>query len=385
MPTPSCRTWAEVSLATLIANLREARQRAAGAEVCAVVKCNAYGHGAAACAGALEGEGVQWFAVAGPEEGIELRKAGVGGSILLLSGFFPEQARDVIEYQLTPNVWESAQVQALNAAAAQSRKRVPIHVEIDTGMSRQGVPAHCTSALLHEVRSSQHLELQGVYQHYAAGEDCANESAANQEHVFAAVLERMQYEGFWPQYVHAANSGAVVGRAGKWQQLRTPGAKQLVRVGIALYGYHLPLEHNDGQRDNWTTQPILQWKTRVLSTREVPAGTPIGYSGAYTTTRRTRIAAVPVGYGDGLNRLLSSRGRVIVRGQYAPIIGNISMDMTMIDVTDIPGVAMGDEVLLLGSSGELSIDAWEHARLCGTIPYEILCDIAPRVKRMHNA
>jgi len=369
--------WAEISRSTLAANFREIQRRAAPAEVCAVIKCNAYGHGAVECAKTLEAAGANWFAVTSPEEGIELRHAGISQRILLLSGFWREQAEVVVKHSLTPSVWESEHLDWLPRYIPEG-ERFPIHIEIDTGMSRQGVPAAHARSFIERASAIPQLEIEGIYQHYATGEDCG-EGPRGQEETFAATLAELPELNIAPKYLHLCNSGATIART---SQTSFPSAQQLVRCGIALYGYWLDFENPAGA-PNWNTQPALSWKTRVISLRDVPAGTRVGYSGAYTTTRATRIASLAVGYGDGLNRLLSSRGHVLLRGSRVPIIGNVSMDVTLIDVTDVPGTSLGDEVVLIGIQGEQAIDAWDHARLCGTIPYEILCAVGARVPRIH--
>ncbi|MEO8726559.1 MAG: alanine racemase [Acidobacteriaceae bacterium] len=378
-------TWAEIALSKLKRNFLNIQARVGEqVEVCAVVKCGAYGHGAVDCARALLAAGARWFAVSSPEEGIALRAAGVVQPILLLGGFYREQAKAVVEHELTPSIWEEEQIGYLSRATPKARE-YPVHVEIDTGMSRQGVPAAHAVEFLNRVRTAGNLALEGLSQHYAAGERMGEGAASRQEERFASVIQKLRESGVALKYVHMANSSAAIARAHILGDARfaMPGAREMVRCGIALYGYCLPLENKAQGIAPWENAPVLAWKTRVISQREAPPSVGIGYSGAYTTTRTTRIASLPVGYGDGLNRLLSSRGRVIVRGQFAPIIGNISMDMTLIDVTDVAGAEIGDEVVIIGEQGGRTIDAWEHAELCRTIPYEILCNIGIRVPRVY--
>jgi alanine racemase len=378
-------TWAEVSLSRLNNNFRNIQQHLGKqVEVCAVVKCDGYGHGASECARSIADAGAQWFAVSSPEEGVALRESGIRQRILVMGSFYREQARTVVEHQLTPNIWEDEQIDYLSHTVG-ATTQFPIHVEVDTGMSRQGVPTGRVQELLQKIYKISNLKVEGIFQHYAAGERIGNGSPAHQEEAFARVIDAVRQIGITPKYVHMANSSGSVGRRHIFGDPRFSihGSRHLVRCGISLYGYCLPLENNDPGIQNWQNAPVLSWKTRIVSLRHVPAGVGVGYSGAYTTTRPTRIASLPVGYGDGLNRMLSSRGQVIVRGSFAPIIGNISMDMTLIDVTDVPGASIGDEVVLIGKQGSAEIDAWEHASLCGTIPYEILCNIGPRVPRVY--
>ena len=378
-------TWAEVSLSALRNNFRNIQQRLGEhVEVCAVVKCDSYGHGAVECAKSLADAGAEWFAVSSPEEGVELRDAGIKQRILVMGGFYREQAQTIVDYRLTPNIWEEEQLEYLSPSIG-ATTQFPVHVEVDTGMSRQGVPTDRVKEFLEKICSVGNLKIEGIFQHYAAGEWIGDGSPTHQEQQFAYVMDAARQIGITPKYVHMANSSGSVGRRQIFGDPRfsTRGSRDLVRCGIALYGYCLPLENNDRKIENWHNAPVLSWKTRIISLRDVPAGVGVGYSGAYTTQHPTRIASLPIGYGDGLNRLLSSRGRVIIRGNFAQIIGNISMDMTLIDVTEVPGAVIGDEVVLIGKQGGAVIDAWEHAQLCSTIPYEILCNIGPRVPRVY--
>lgn len=376
--------WAEISLAQLQCNFAEIAQRVyRRAEICAVIKCDAYGHGAVRSARALADAGAAWFAVTGPQEGAELRAAGIRQRLLLLSGFYREEAEAVVHHHLTPNIWELEHIAYLSRAVP-AGTRYPVHVEVDTGMSRQGVSAARLAEFLSALRAAGNLDLEGVYQHYASGECASAASPQQQDSAFSRALAACAAAGFLPQYIHMANSGATLAQSHIYSDSRfqLPNATHFARCGIALYGYCLPLE-NTRKTENWTTRPVLSWKTRIISLREVPAGTCIGYSGTYITSRSTRVASLAVGYGDGFNRLLSNRGRVLVRDSFAPIIGNISMDISLADVTAIPSIAIGDEVVLLGGQGTRRIDAWDHARICNTIPYEILCNISKRVPRLY--
>ncbi len=377
-------TWAEVSLSALRHNYKTIQQYVApNSTVCAVMKADAYGHGAVQCAQALEAEGATWFAVSSVDEGIQLREGGIRGRILLLSGFFRGDEEAVILHDLTPAVWEWWHVELLEDAAARLDRRVlesvPIHLKLNTGMNRVGMDLKNLSAFLEAIQSAEHLIVEGAFSHFASAEIYDGPNIENQLHKFNEALTTIRSSGISPVYYHIANSSGIVSRDSAWMNM--------VRPGISLYGYYLPFTSvitgsPDGSME-LPVKPVLSWKTRIVDMREVAANQPLGYSGAYVTTGPSLIATLPVGYADGLNRQLSSRGRVIVRNDYAAIVGNISMDLTLVDVTGIPGVRIGDEVTLIGASERRTITAWDHANLSMTIPYEVLCGISKRVPRKH--
>lgn len=373
-------TWAEVSLGALRQNFRAIRQHIGPApQICAVVKADAYGHGSVECARALASEGATWFGVTSTDEGILLREAGIRERILLMTGFWRGDQDDVIRHELTPAVWEPWHVELLDEAAQHlGVRRFPVHIEVDTGMTRLGVNVADLPALCWRLGSSQQLTVEGLFTHLASAEVLDAEDASQQIAQFANVLGKLGELKISPSLIHMANSAAVVARPETWTSM--------VRPGLALYGYCTPLR--GGQKKMSSSQavelkPVLSWKTRVISLREVCAGRTIGYNATYVTHAPARLAVLPVGYADGLDRQLSSRGRVLIRGQYAPILGIVSMDLTIVDVTAIVGLEVGDEAVILGSSGNVNINAWEHARLCATIPYEVLCRISKRVPRRY--
>jgi alanine racemase len=370
-------TWAEVSLLNLRQNFRLVQSHVgSGVTVCAVVKADAYGHGAVECALALEQEGASWLGVTSLDEAIPLREAGIRTRILLMTGFWQGEEAEIVRLGLTPTIWEAGQIESLNRAAAPG---FPIHLKVDTGMGRLGAAIEDLPDVCTALKASSHLALEGISTHLASSEVLNAVSVQQQLRRFAEARLLLRNAGFDPPLVHAANTGAVISRE---EALYT-----MVRPGIALYGYHLPFERAGEQTIanamNFPVTPILSWKTRILSLRQMTANQPLGYGGTYVTPAAATIAVLPVGYADGLNRQISSRGRVIVRDQYAPIVGRISMDLTLADVTNIPGATIGDEVVLLGSSNKLTVDAMEHARLANTTPYEILCSISKRVPRKY--
>jgi alanine racemase len=375
-------TWAQVSLENLRYNFGVVQRHiGAGITVCAVVKADAYGHGAVECARALEEEGARWLGVTSLDEAIPLRDAGIRTRILLMTGFWRGEEEEIIRLQLTPTVWEPGQVELLEKAAASlGLPRLPVHLKVDTGMGRLGVDPEDLYQVASALKLSPHLLLEGLSTHLASSEVLDAPSVNEQLQKFEQVRNLLRNEGFDPPLVHVANTGAVISKRESWNTM--------VRPGIALYGYHLPFERAgrevSGSKLRLGVKPVLTWKTRILSLRDVRANQALGYGGTYVTKAPARIAALPVGYADGLNRALSSRGRVIVREHYAPIVGRISMDLTLADVTGLPGVSVGDEVILLGALDGLSVDAREHAELANTNVYEILCAISKRVPRKYS-
>jgi alanine racemase len=376
-------TWAEVSLRDLRYNFRVIQHHiGTGVTVCAVVKADAYGHGATECARALEEEGARWLGVTSLDEAIPLRDAGLQSRILLMTGFWRGEQEEIVRLGLTPTVWEPGQVELMERAAARlGVAKQPVHLKVDTGMGRLGVAPEDFPQVCSTLKSSPHLFLEGLSTHLASSEVLDAPSVGEQLKCFEKVRRALRDEGFDPPLVHAANTGAVISRKESWNSM--------VRPGIALYGYHLAFERAgrevSGAKLRLAVKPVLSWKTRILSLRDMRANQALGYGGTYVTKAQTRIAVLPVGYADGFNRQLSSRGRVIVREHYAPIVGRISMDLTLVDVTGLPGITVGDEVVLLGTADDLSVDALEHAALANTSPYEILCSISKRVPRKYSS
>lgn len=374
-------TWADVSLASLRQNFRTVQKHVGlGVTVCAVVKADAYGHGAVECSRALEGEGAKWLGVTSLDEAIPLREAGIQSNVLLMTGFWRGEESEIIRQRLTPTVWELWHIESLDRAASSlGVTRHPVHLKVDTGMGRLGVAVEQLPAVLRTLSNAKHLFLEGLSTHLASSEIMDAPSVAEQERNFDAARKMIREVGFEPSLVHMANTGAVISRRETWNTM--------VRPGVALYGYYLPFQRAGREVSGGTlrlqVKPILTWKTRILSLKNFGPNQALGYGGTYVTKAPANVAVLPVGYADGYNRQLSNRGRVIVRDHYAPIVGRISMDLTLADVTGIPGISVGDEVILLGSSDGLSVDALEHAELANSTPYEILCNISKRVPRRY--
>jgi alanine racemase len=376
-------TWAEVSLTTLRQNFRTV-QKHVGTKVtvCAVVKADAYGHGAVECSRALEAEGARWLGVTSLDEAIPLREAGVHANILLMTGFWRGEESEIVRLHLTPTVWEPWHIESLDrAAAALGVAQHPVHLKVDTGMGRLGVGVDQLPGVLAGLKAAKHLVLEGLSTHLAASEIMDAPSVAEQERNFEFARRMVREAGIEPVFVHMANTGAVISRRETWNSM--------VRPGVALYGYYLPFQRAGREVSGGTlrlpVKPVLTWKTRILSLRDFGANQPLGYGATYVTKAPAHVAVLPVGYADGYNRQLSNHGRVIVREHYAPIVGRISMDLTLADVTGIPGIGVGDEVILLGTGEGLSVDALEHAELANSTPYEILCNISKRVPRRYSS
>jgi alanine racemase len=372
------RTWAEVSLAALRANFHAVRKHVGeNVAVCAVVKADAYGHGAVECARALESEGATWLGVTDANEGAALRGAGIGTRILLMTGIWRGEEEGIAAQNLTPTVWEPWHIERLERASVKRKVVLPVHLKLDTGMNRLGASKEGLLRFCEKFASCEHLRLEGVSTHFASAEVLDAEDATRQTKNFEAGLAVLKSYGFFPPLVHMANSAAMSARPESW--------KTMVRPGIALYGYSLPIVRGSEAAASapLPLRLVLSWKTRVLTVKDIAAGQAVGYMGTYVTKERSRVAVLPVGYADGYPRLLSNRGRVIVRGEYAPVVGRVSMDLTIVDVGHIPGVAVGDEVVLIGEASGKTVDAVELARLCDTVPYEILCGLSQRVPRVY--
>ena len=353
----------------------------ASVTVCAVVKADAYGHGAVECSRALEAEGASWLGVTSLDEAIPLREAGIRSNILLMTGFWRGEESEIIRLHLTPTVWEPWHIETLETAAAAQGVQHPVHLKVDTGMGRLGVAAEQLPGVLAALSAAKHLVLEGLSTHLASSEIMDAPSVAEQEQNFDTARRMVREAGMEPAFVHMANTAAVISRRETWNSM--------VRPGVALYGYYLPFQRAGREVSGGTlrmpVKPVLTWKTRILSLRDFGANRPLGYGATYVTRAPAHVAVLPVGYADGYNRQLSNRGRVIVREHYAPIVGRISMDLTLVDVTGIPGIAVGDEVILLGTCDGMSVDALEHAELANSTPYEILCNISKRVPRRYSS
>jgi alanine racemase len=366
-------TRAEVDLGALVRNVRTLRGAAPGTALLAMVKADAYGHGAAIVAPALEAEGVELLGVALIEEGLTLRRAGVRGEIVVLGGAYEGGWEALVEARLVPALFRRDHLEALAKAAARLGAKARVHLKVDTGMARLGALPDEVPGLLALARDLG-VDIEGVFSHFANADLSDALTTETQLARFRAVLATVDAAGVRPRWRHLANSAAMVTLA----PARDGAVFNLVRPGLALYGV---------SPAKWIVPPrpleaVLSWKTAVVHLKTVPTGTPVSYGGTWTSRRPTRIATLPVGYADGYSRRLSNTAEVLVRGQRAPVVGRVCMDLCMVDVTDIGGADVGDEVVLLGQQGGEHLGAVEMAGWVESIPYEVLCAVGARVPRV---
>lgn len=366
-------TVAEIDLRALRANYRALSEFANGAKVMAVVKADAYGHGAVEVAHALREEGCGHFAIASVEEAAELRAAGISQRIYLLGGFFAEQAERIVELDLVAPVFDLSVVEPLDRAAERLGKReFPVQLKVDTGATRLGVLPADLDAAVDALRRARVLRLEGVFTLLANAGDPTSPVTEHQLFVFRRALQMLREAGFELSLNHVANSAAMV--------LRPDAHFNLMRPGLALYG--LPPVH--AVREQVELRPVMTFKTRLLQLKHVPAGCGVSYGHTFITSRASNIGVLPVGYADGYRRGLQMGGEVIVRGRRVPVVGAICMDLTMVDLTDVPSARVGDEVILWGGAGEAMISVNDVARLAQTISYEMLCTVGRRVPRVYR-
>ncbi len=390
-------TVAEIDLSALVHNLAEIR-RAAGRPVgvLAPVKADAYGHGAIDVSRALERAGVNMLGVARIEEGIELRDAGIEAPILVLSGVpvggpppfetLEQRLDELLHFRLTPVLYDLGTALALDRLLQKRQlareidesgppPRLEYHLKLDTGMGRIGLPAGDLRDAIETLMRLKHLRITGALTHFSDADSESDDARAftqRQAAAFHEAIGSLRALAETPLVLHAANSAATMHREGV--------DLDMVRPGIALYG----IRPSDTIVTGADLRPVMRLTTRVLFVKDLPAGSPVSYNRTFTTSRASRIATLPVGYGDGYPRSLSNRGEVLIRGARAPVVGRVCMDLTMVDVTGIPGVAAGDEAVLIGAAGSDRMSAEEVASKAGTIPYEILCQVSKRVPRFYK-
>jgi alanine racemase len=362
-------TWAEIDLDALAHNVRVLRGRLGAAGIMAVIKADAYGHGALPVARALEREGVEWLAVALPEEGVELRSGGVRSPVLVMGGFEPPQADLILDHSLTAAVFRPDQVEALSAAASRRGRKAEVHVKVDTGMGRLGVPAAEVGGFAALLAGAAGLTVSGAFSHLAAADDPDDPFTAEQANLFLRCVAALKERGLRPALLHLANSPAVIGHRSTWMMLARPGLL-LFGCNPVRRGSLLPV------------RPVMAVRSKVVFLKDLPAGASVGYGRAWRAATPSRIATLSIGYADGLPRAAGNRGEVLLRGRRAPIAGRISMDLTTIDVTAIPGAALGDVATVIGAAEGDAIGAGDVADAAGTIPWEILSRIGARVPRL---
>lgn len=359
-----------------------ATRTAAGAdlETLAVIKADGYGHGATICASMLAKAGARWLGVTDVEEGAKVREAlGEGGTrIMVMSGVELSDAPALISHGLTPVVWTAEHVSAMEKAARAAGQRVSVHVEVETGMTRQGAAVgDALRMVLERLADSRWVSCEGVMTHLCCSEVAGAKTTAVSQKLFGGALAQVAAAGLKPDFVHIGNTSAVdEGSTMQWvrQQAKALGVRAMVRTGLGMYGYCLPIEGIGDARLRPKVRPVLTWKACVLGVREVEAAATVGYGATFVAKRKMRLALLAAGYADGFRREASSGlgdGWVMIGGNRAAVVGRVSMNLTVVDVSDVDGVVEGAEAVLLGDG----VSAEDHARWAGTIPYEVLCGI----------
>jgi len=373
--------WAEISTTAIAKNLAVIRRHIGPKpKILAVVKANAYGLGAVPVSKALAKAGADRFGVTCQNEGIELREAGIRKPILVLTGFWPGEEKSFIRHGLTPTVTRLDDVKNLERAAKAPRVKSPLkfHLKINTGMNRLGLPPEQIDAFASALADCRHIQLEGTFTHFASAEDFSAQQTDDQEAAFRASLERLRALRVSPGIVHMANSGAICARPSTWADM--------VRPGAILYGYYQsfdPPQKGQEVRERLPVEPSLSLRARIISLRDLPGGQPVGYSAKFVTARPSRIAVINAGYADGILRQRTNHGCVLVRGRGVPMVGTISMDLTTLDVTDVPEVKLGDIVTIYGRDGGAEIRVSDVAREIGTVTSDLLCALGRRVPRYY--
>jgi alanine racemase len=386
--------WADISLSALAHNLHAIRdfvnpkseKRATPRKVLCIVKGNGYGHGGPEVAKALEKAGADWFGVTGAAEGEQVRKAGVRKPILALTSFWPGEETQLLANRISPAIIRCEQLAGLESAASRTKlakRSVGFHLKIDTGMNRLGIAPTDIECFARQYQKSSRLKLLGVFTHFASSgvfEGPVASQNRRQEENFHIAVERLRALGIDPGLIHLANSAAIASRPETWADM--------VRPGAILYGYHPgydPVERRVEAEKQLPLCPVMSLRARIINIRNVPAGEGVGYDSVCMTERPSKIAVIAAGYGDGVHRSLGNRGNVLVRGVLAPIVGIVSMDVSMIDVTDVPGVTLGDVATIYGTEGKHNLPANLVARGIGTVTSDLLCAVSARVPRIYHA
>lgn len=362
-----------IDLGAIEYNFHKIKEKVSAATgILAVVKADAYGHGAVKVSKTLEALGCDMLGVALDEEGIDLRNAGIRLPIIVLSGIYEGQLEEAIYYNLTPVIFDIRLAKELNRIATRAGKKVRVHVKVDTGMGRLGLLAHEIPPFFKELKELQNLEIEGVMSHFAEADEGDKGFSKEQIKRFDEAIMTINALGLDPPLKHIANSAAIID---------LPSSHiNLVRPGIMLYGSYPSKEF----KNKIDLKPVMSLKTRISHIKWLPKGFPVSYGRTFVTERKSLIATIPVGYGDGYLRHLSGKASALIKGRRVPVIGRICMDLTMLDVTGLPGTKAGDEVILLGKDRDEEIAAEELADMAGTIPYEIFCSLNQRIPRVYT-
>jgi len=365
-------TVAEINLSAIEFNLQQIKDKVAPAKIMAVVKANAYGHGALEVSRKVLETGASYLAVALLEEGVKLRSQGIQAPILVFGGFFPDEAEEFLQHGLEVTLYNEENLFALTAAAQKLNQKAKVHIKVDTGLGRVGVPWQKATSFVKRVWKTPEIEVIGLYTHLATADERDKTFANLQLTRFRSVIEQLGKEGINIPIKHAANSGAILDLPDSYFDM--------VRPGIIIYGYYPSLETSE----SLPLRPAMRLKSTILHVKEVSAGTSVSYGREFITPRTTRIVTIPVGYADGYNRLLSNRGEVIIRGKKYPVVGRVCMDQIMVDVGEDVDVEVGDEVVLWGQQGDVEISVYDLCRKLQTIPNEVCCWVSSRVPRVYE-
>jgi len=373
-------TIAEIDLGAFRHNLRLIRSHLTDkVKIMAVVKADAYGHGAIPCTKAALDEGADYLGVGIIAEGIELRESGIKAPIQLLTGIFPDEAEDLVKYDLSTTIFSQDIAETISKIAAKKNKLVGVHLKINTGMGRLGASIESFPSLISYIDRCPNLQIESIFTHLSSA-DQDPDYTRNQLDRFENALNKAKELGIKIPLAHSANSSAII---------RFPESNyDMVRPGLLLYGV-LPSPHLKPYVGNMvsgknTFKPVMEWKTHILQINHTPPNTPLSYGQKFITKRDSLIATLAVGYADGLNRRLSNEMNVLIRGKFVPQIGTICMDMILVDVTEVPDICLLDEVVLIGKQGNESIGADQLAETLNTVPYEILCNVGKRVPRVYK-
>ena len=372
----SYRCWAEVDLSALRGNLAWIRHRVGrDVKIITVVKADAYGHGLKEIAALLMQSGTDIFGVANLTEAQTIRSVGRGWPILMLGACLPDEVEAAVRDDVMPTISSIEEARAFDAAARRWRKRVLVHVKVDTGMGRLGVAADRAVKLVEQLNALPHLAVNGLYTHYASAEDDGNFSR-RQAVKFKAVVRRLQRKKLLPPLVHVNNSAGL---------LHEPGTRfNVARPGLLVYGVVPPGLRRITKSLRQHVRPALSLKCRVSLVKEIPKGTPLSYGRTFIAPRRLRVATLTAGYGDGYPRAASNRANILIHGERCRVLGRVTMDQTLVDVSKVESVASGDEAVLIGKQGEEEITVNELSAWCGTVPWEVLTNITYRVPRVYR-
>ena len=360
-----------IDLGALSHNFFEIR-RLAGPDnrILAIIKSDAYGHGMIPVARKLESAGVDYIGIFELDEALDLRKAGCTAPILIMMGITADEVSAVVQHELTPAIFQQDIAEMLSRASLEKGKATPVHVKVDTGMTRLGVPSSEVAGFLRSISSLKGLHLEGIFSHFAVSQEPHHPFTGQQTRAFLQAVEESRQLGVCGDAVHIANSGALLEKEGLHFGM--------IRPGILLYG--------SSPGEGWAAasfKPAMTFRTKVIQAKTVPPGTPISYGCTYTTSARSTIATIPVGYDDGYSRQLSNKGEALVHGKRVPVVGRVCMNLTMLDVSSVEGVAVGDDVVLLGAQGNERITAEEIAAHIGSISYEVYCSIGKSNRRIY--